>query len=41
MRSGDTNKELAIYYSISGTASNGVDYSELNGIGAFCGWFNV
>ncbi len=35
MRSGDTNKELTICYSISGTASNGIDYSELNGMAFF------
>ncbi|PYK98960.1 MAG: hypothetical protein DME19_10490 [Verrucomicrobia bacterium] len=30
-RSGDTNSNLTIYYSISGTASNGVDYATLPG----------
>jgi hypothetical protein len=31
-RSGNTNLDLEVYYRVSGTASNGVDYSRLSGI---------
>jgi len=31
MRKGDTNSELIVRYSVSGTASNGIDYAELTG----------
>ncbi|MGC8829802.1 MAG: FAD-dependent oxidoreductase [Verrucomicrobiia bacterium] len=31
-RSGNTNQELSVYYTVSGIASNGIDYSQLSGV---------
>ncbi|MGC8742652.1 MAG: FAD-dependent oxidoreductase [Verrucomicrobiia bacterium] len=31
-RSGSTNQELTVYYAVYGTASNGVDYSQISGV---------